>query len=97
MPDEINCEKILNIQSRDETDKKGRNEYTTGFKVFNRILELQKILQLNYIEPSIRKQMNKIITTYNEVFILPGDPIPRTQITARNYAECKKGYHKKII
>lgn len=78
IPDEIKYDKILNIQSRDEIHKKGGNDCTTGF---NRILELHKILQLNHIEPSIRQEIQKIVTTYNEVFTLPGDPLPCTQLT----------------
>ena len=37
--------------------------------------------QINHIEPSVRQQIRKIITTYNEVFTLPGDPLPCTQLT----------------
>lgn len=63
MPDGINYEKFLNIQSQVETHEKWGIKSTTGFKYIDRILEPKEMLHLNYIETSIQQQMNKIVTT----------------------------------
>ena len=63
------------------TIPEGKVYHITHGELYERLKLLKENSRLNHIEPTLRGNIEKIIHAYNDIFSLPGDPIPSSKLT----------------
>ena len=72
----------FDIRPTDTEFQKKSAKYLTTEELMGRVRELLECSRLNHIEQDTRETVRKIIQTYNDIFILVGDPLPCTNLTS---------------
>lgn len=77
----INQNSIKTVPIKVENQEPPETEYVTSAEIGKRIKLRQDHLKLSHIEESYKTPLERIIYSYNDIFTLPGDPLPYTNVT----------------